>query len=247
VSLRLSLLLSALVAVSPASVHAGPIFNGGFESGLSGWTVTTQAGSGGDFIAHTAGDTPISGLPSVGPASGLQYALSDQDAAAAAALSQQFTLSGPHTNVLLSFKLFVNDNSGTPAVNPAGLDYTADPNQHARVDLLRAGASLLSTDPADVLANFYLGSDPFATNPNPYTSYTFDITAYTGLGGTFILRFAEVNNLSVMNMGIDDVNITGDAVNVVPEPSSLILLGIGVGACVARRLRRPKVPGITAT
>jgi hypothetical protein len=34
--------------------------------------------------------------------------------------------------------------------HPAGLDYTADPNQYARVDLLRDGAPLLSTNPADV-------------------------------------------------------------------------------------------------
>jgi hypothetical protein len=210
--------------------------NGGFETGSSaGWTINSQSGSAGNFAVINATTTPLSGSTTVGPASGSFYAVSDQTGPAALALIQRFTVSGPVSSVVLSFSLFANSYGGT-FINPAGLDYTVSAaNQFARVDILTAAASPFDTG-SGVLANFYLGADSGA-NPHAYKNYSFSITSLTGGGGTFQLRFAEVDNLDVFNLGVDNVSVV-TAVGGVPEPSSILLVAIGVALLLLPRLRR---------
>jgi hypothetical protein len=135
--------------------------------------------------------------------------------------------------------MFANDQSGLgPIVHPSGLDYTTggtfDPNQHARVDLLSGSADPFDTG-AGVLANFYLGVDA-GTPPHPYTNYSFDITALVAAGGTFQIRFGEVDNQLFFQNGVDNVSVLADEVNGVPEPGGLALLGLGLaGLGFARR------------
>ena len=211
------------------------LVNGDFETGnFTGWSVSTQAGSNGALsISNPGAAAPISGFATAfNPLGGRYYAISDQGGPGAYALSQSFTVSPGATSVLLSFQMFVNDQSGVgPIVNPAGLDWTAGANQHVRVDLLTGAASPFDTG-AGVLANYYLGVDPFASNPNPYTSYSFDISSLVAGGGTFQVRFGEVDNQFFLQMGVDNVSVQQD----VPEPGSLALLGLGLaGLGLARR------------
>ena len=208
------------------------ITNGGFETGdFTGWTVSDQAGGSGTFyIDDGDGLTPFSGQPTVGPSSGAFYAVSDQVAPGAHALIQDFTVPGAASSVTLTFDMFVNDWDSGPIVDGAGLDYTAVPNQHARVDLLLAPAGDFDTG-AGVLANFYLGVDGGA-DPNPYSTYLFDITGLVGAGGTYRLRFAEVDNQYYLNQGVDNVSIDYAAA---PEPSTLPLVAAGLFAMSARR------------
>jgi hypothetical protein len=110
-------------------------------------------------------------------------------------------------------------------LNPIGLDFTDGANQHARVDILSAGASAFDTS-AGVLRNFYLGTDPGA-NPHAYTNDTFDITSQVGSGGTFQLRFAEVDNQNFLNLGVDNVSINFTPAGV-PEPSGIALAALGL-------------------
>lgn len=215
------------------------ISDGGFESGsFSSWTVVSQpGGSGSFFIDDATGNTPFSGQATVGPASGSFYGVSDQSGPGAHALIQKFTLPTTGFNqAILSWKMFVNDWSGLgPIVNTAGLNYTADPNQHGRVDLLSAAAA--DSDPlttgVGVLANFYLSVDPALTNPNPYTNYSVDILPYITAGESYAVRFAEVDNQSYLNLGVDDVSVT---VNAVPGP--LPAFGVAYAFGLSRRLRR---------
>ena len=228
-----------LLALSAAGrVDAAPIeliVNGGFETGdFTGWTVThaEPANITGSVYVSSALVTPVSNHATVGPASGTYYAVSDQNGHGVRLITQTFTVPGP-LSVMLSFDMFVNDQDAGPFINPAGLDYTAMPNQHARVDLLTAGASPYDTG-AGVLANFYLGIDP-RPNPNPYTHYVFDITPFVGGGGTYQLRFAEVDNQLFFNQGVDNVSVLAE----VPEPATLLLLGaVLTGAGAYRRRRR---------
>ena len=225
-----------LLMVSPA-FGANILINGDFETGdFTGWSVASPLGGLGSFVVDDDdGVTPISSNPSVGPASGNFYATSDQTGAGTNVLLQTFAIS-PSPAVILSFDMFVNDWSGAgPIIDPIGLDHTGPANQHARVDILSAGASPLDTG-AGVLATFYLGVDPFFTNPNPYTSYSFDITSLVGVGGTFQLRFAQVDNQLFLNQGVDNVSI-----DTVPEPRSTILFISGLLALLTLRNIRPSL------
>ena len=230
------------------------ITNGGFETGtLSGWSVGTQGQSA--FYARSTGTQNNIFRSTVGPASGSFYAVSDQTPAttmggqplsSVAALFQSFTVPGPAASVLLSFDMFV-DNYADPNVYTAGPAATLDPNmpdnQAARVDLLTAGAGIFSTASGDVLQTFYNGSDPVTDplldNPHTYTHYTDNLTALVGAGGTYQIRFAEVNNEDNLYQGVDNVHIQfTPAASAVPEPGPLALLLLGLlpaGCMVARR------------
>jgi hypothetical protein len=222
-----------------SSVNATPLLvNGGFETGaLSGWTIASQAGSfpGSNFFALNGTALPQSGGSTVGSATGSFYAVSDGSGSEAHALIQSFTVSSPASSVLLSFSLFVNSYGGT-VINPIGLDFTDGPNQYARVDILASGASALDTG-VGVLRNFYLGTDA-GTNPHVYTNYTFDITSLVGGGGTFQLRFAEVDNQLFLNMGVDNVGIEATGGGTAPEPSSIVLSALGLVLLARSRRRR---------
>ena len=215
------------------------ITNGNFETGtFAGWTTVLQFASAGDFFVGTPGlPTPRNGL-STQSAGGLPhgsfYAVTDQGGIGANALLQDFLVGAGSTSVILSFDLFVN-SYGTPAVNPAGLDYNAAPNQHGRVDLLTSTATPFSTS-IGVLRNFYIGSDPIVGGPNPFIHYSFDITSLVGTGGSFQLRFAEVDKRSYFNLGVDNVSISA-ITTAVPEPESLLLSGLGVAMLAVQRRR----------
>lgn len=221
------------------NAQANLITNGDFSAGLTGWTVTDQAGGSGSWYASTVGAvTPLSGFATSAVGGGVGgYAVSDQTGPGAHALTQSFSVA-PGSNVSLSFNLFVNDQSGAgPIADPAGLDYTSGgtgaANQHARVDILTAGAGGLSTAPADIVATILAPfTDPFASIPNPFTAYNFDITPFVGGGGTFQIRFAEVDNQGFFHAGVDNVAIS------VPEPGTLALLGLGLAGLAASRRRK---------
>ena len=178
-------------------------------------------------------DWAIARAVSTGPATGSFYAVSDQAGSGAHALTQSFTIPGPALSVTLSFSLFVNSYGGN-LVNPIGLNFADGANQHARVDILTAGASAFDTGAA-VIRNFYLGVDA-GTNPHAYTNYSFNITPQVGVGGTFQLRFAEVDNQLFLNMGVDNVILDYTPLTGVPEPSSIMLVALGLaGLAVVRR------------
>jgi hypothetical protein len=135
---------------------------------------------------------------------------------------------------MLSFQMFANDYDGGPIIDPIGLDHTGPPNQHARVDILSSAALPFETGDG-VLANYFLGVDP-GTDPNPYTTYTFNITALVGGGGTYNLRFAQVDNQNFLNLGVDNVSINYTPI---PEPSGLSFFLAGMASMLLLRGRNP--------
>jgi hypothetical protein len=84
-----------------------------------------------------------------------------------------------------------------------------------------------------------LGVDPGA-NPHPYTNYAVDITALVGGGGSFMLRFAEVDNQLFHQLGVDNVSIDASGGgNGSPELSTWMLLACsGLAGVVLRRRRK---------
>jgi MYXO-CTERM domain-containing protein len=216
------------------------IVNGGFETGnLSGWTINTETGS--SFYALSSTTAPQSGLTTAGPESGKYYAVSDNGGGSAAiVLSQSFVVPKGAASVILSYGMFVNSGISGPstpgAVNTtAGLDYNQIPSQFGIVSLLTGTANLFSTTTGD-LKDFYEGVDT-KNNPNPYTNYSYDITSLVSGGGTFTIRFAEVNNLDFLNLAVDNVSVNVST-STTPEPASILLGIFGLAGLAFRRARR---------
>lgn len=220
------------------------LVNGGFETGnFTGWSVVNAAGSfpGSNFFVSSTTTLPQSGDSTVGPASGSFYAVSDQSGSGVHALIQSFTIPAPASSVILTFRMFVNSYGGN-FVNPIGLDFTDGANQHARVDILSAGASAFTTG-VGVLRNLYLGTDA-GTNPHSYTSYSFDLTSLLGASGSYQLRFAEVDNQLFLNQGVDNVALDVTPLSGVPEPSCSVGVAFGLVGLGVLRVRRPRSPAV---
>jgi len=211
---------SAAVAASNA-VPVELITNGSFENeGLSGWTVSVNEGSFSDgrFYSATGTVTPVSGFPTAGPSAGAFYATSDQTGPTSTALWQVFTVPAGATSVALSYDMFVNDQSGSgPIVNPGYLEIVSL-NQFATVDILTAAAVAGDPFTAEIVQNLYLSVDP-GPNPNPYTPYAFDLTSALGGGGTFVLRFAQIDTVFFQHQGVDNVSLLVDSDGPPPTPS----------------------------
>lgn len=216
------------------------ITNGGFETGrFTAWDVNVQPGAG-DFFVVDSAFLPLSGVATIGPASGTFYAVSDQSGPGTQAIEQSFAIPATPTSVVLSFDLLVNNlGADPPIVDPIGLDHTGPPNQHARVDLLSETASDFDTA-AGVIENFFLGADPADSIPNDYTSYSFDITALVASGETYRIRFAETDNTGFLNMGVDNVSVQFTPI---PEPASAAFACVLLAAWRSRRNHQRGRPG----
>lgn len=229
------LLATVLACAASPAAWAGPtIANGGFESGLAGWTTADQIGSFGTFALQSGTASPINADPVPTAPQGLNAAMSDGDGPGAHVLYQDFLASaGPAT---LGFQLFIGNRADRFA-NPDTLDYSvAAINMQARVDILAEGADPFSMDPADILMSLY-STQVDDTLVSGYALVATDITALmaTHAGQTLRLRFAETDNLAPLQMGVDDVKIQGQTV---AEPASVAMAGLALAALAWRR-RRP--------
>lgn len=227
----------ATKAAEPHRGAPGPgdeaVPNGGFETGdFEGWTVQNQMGSLGDWFVHSGATSPLSctGLGPVpegrngattepcgrfGPAPGV--ARVNPSAPRGASGRCREAPDGPGTHILyrdialapgmtheLSFFVYYRNESGRFA--PAEtLDFAGGPNQQYRVDVLNPTANPFSVEPGDVLATLFRTKpgDPPALRP---TLQIFDLSSFAG--STIRLRFAEVDNLSMFQAGVDAVAIT---------------------------------------
>ena len=199
--------------------------NGGFETGsLAGWTVTSSAGSLGMWLADNANFTPLTGNPTVGPASGSWYAVTDQFGPGVNALSQAFTVPVGTIHVQWTFNMFVND---------WGVDFTPG-TEYVQALLLANGADPLTAIP---IFSQVPGPPVLVTGgvPNPYLAYNFDITGWVTAGQTYQIDFLERDAAFPMNVGVDNVSVLATTV---PEPGSVaLLLSVLAAVGVGRRRR----------
>src|SRR5262245_41679431 len=127
------------LALAP-SAAAQVITNGGFESGLAGWTTADQLGGNGSFAIQSGGASPVNGFPVPTPPQGLAAAMSDAEGPGSHVLYQDIVIPPAPGPALLVFELFVRNEDGAEdffVPVPSSLDFaTPTLNQQARVDIM---------------------------------------------------------------------------------------------------------------
>ncbi|MBX6311546.1 MAG: PEP-CTERM sorting domain-containing protein [Isosphaeraceae bacterium] len=220
----------ALVLASTQGVQAEQLIsNGSFEMGFSDWTVLNQTGSAGNWFLQT-GTTSPDGPPTFtvpAPPEGSFAAMTAGPSAGSHVLYQDFVVPVEGiTAATFSFERFIgNRNSAGAFSTPNTLDFNVFPNQQARVDIITTTANPFSVASGDVLLNLFqtMVGDPPVSG---YTLQTNDLTSFLAgrAGQTLRLRFAEVDNQSPFQFGVDSVSLQ---VTPIPEPASLVLMGLG--------------------
>ncbi len=236
----ISMAMALSFAGGASAIPMELITNGGFETGdFTGWTATDLTGGSGSWFVDSVATTPVSSSSTVGPASGGFYAVTDQGGPGTHALEQAFTVPVGVSSLMLSFDMFMNDQSAVGPLDAGGLDHNLPLNQHARVDILTALAGTFSVSVADIVDALVAPSVDPGPNPHAYKSYLFDLLPFVTGGTTYKLRFAEVDNQLFFNQGVDNVSLLADARQSVPEPTTLALLSISfAGFAYSRRRAR---------
>ena len=237
---RLTRLASVFLGVvTVIGLSAGPayatsiIVNGGFEAGFMGWTRADQLGSDGSFLVQSGTASPVNGMAVPAPPEGVLAAMSDAQGPGTHVLYQDFVVPSVVSNATLSYSLFVQNFAGN-FFTPATLDFSTPAlNQRARVDIMLASEDHFSLN---VLLNVF-ETAPLSPPVFGYSPNTVDITALLAAhaGQTLRLRFADVNNVFIQNVGVDAVNIEVNARSA-PEPASLLLFATAAAAFVRRRV-----------
>jgi hypothetical protein len=212
------------------------ITNGGFETGFTGWTRASQLGSEGNWLQQSGSLSPVNGFAVPPPPGGSNAAMTDAQGPGSHVLFRDFVVPLTLGVTTLRFDLYIN-NHASAFFSPATLDFaTPTLNQQFRVDIMTSSSDPFSVAVGDVLMAVYQ-TQPGNPLVSGYVTITADLTSLFAAhaGETLRLRFAEVDNVNSLNVGIDNVSIA-----VVPEPASVMLLvaGGGVLAMLARRRRR---------
>jgi hypothetical protein len=203
-----------MLTSAAGSAHAASLLiNGGFESAFTGWTTVDQTGGAlNGWQIQTGTLSPVNLVTVPAPPQGTHAAMTDTGGPGSHALLQSFTVT-PGSLTTLSFSLFVGNQA--TFFNPASLDFNTIPNQQVRVDVLTGATTVANAFSLSSVVDNVL--DPTADTA-AYVTYSFNITNVVGAGGTFTLRFAEVDNQNILNFGVDNVAIV-TGLQAVPEPA----------------------------
>jgi hypothetical protein len=243
-TIQLAAACVAVLVATAGQVQAGIITNGDFELGLTGWTVT--GGSSLNGIATTGSPTgnQDSRILTHFPASptGDKFAYQTWNSANTYQLTQNF-IAPSATTFTLSFDVLW-DFTGGSGWNTSG--NLANSGQTLVVDIVRDGTPFANRSAANVVVTaLTVGANGEAFDSQGWQSYSVDVSAELAplAGETLTLRYigAVWNNWSTY--AIDNIELEVQQTSAVPEPSSLVVFGIGLciaGVGTAYRRRREK-------
>ena len=174
------------------------ISNGSFENGnLSNWNLTTLEGSDGQlFVTDLPANEslPSSGIPAAGPGNGNFYAAVDQAGPGGYAIEQSFTVPEDATGLNYSFDLFGDDTSGSAPLNSGNFNFTGEPTQYARVELLDGSGNLI-----DTLAE--------VGDPENYRNISGEIADPINGDNSYTFRFEHVDNQNFFHTALDNISL----------------------------------------
>lgn len=230
--------LGACIALLAGPVAAATqlLTNGGFETGdFSGWNASVFSGSSGVIQTTTGAAAPVSGLSVAAATEGSHHVLTGQNGPGSYALTQAFTVGAGTTGLMLSFDMFSATDAG---LTDGGLDpFCCGPTQLAQVDILTFGAGVF--DGAASVAHTVLSPFVDGSFGTPYQSYSFEISPHLTVGSSYLLRFAQADNMGFMTMGVDNVSLVATTAAVPLPASGLLLLGaVGAAGVLRRRSRK---------
>ena len=234
--LESALLAAALTCTSLSPTQAQSLItNGGFNSGFNGWTRIDQTGGNGSWHEQSGPVSPVNGFSVPPSPGGTAAAMTDSQGPGSHVLYQEFVVPLTLSVAQLRFDLYIN-NHANAFFSPNTLDFaTPTLNQQFRVDILTAASNAFSVTVGDVLQNVYQ-TQPGNPLVSGYVTITADLTTLLAAhpGETLRLRFAQADNVQIMNVGLDNVSL------VVPEPASVTMLvgGLALLAAIAGRQRR---------
>jgi len=186
-----------------SQLASADLINGTFEDGLTGWTTTVNGLA--KPVVITSGVTNTSAGTLQPSLTNDNYAYTSQNGPGSSFLTQTFEVQSGTNKIYADITVI---NNAADYHTPNTLDYTVNPNQQARFDILRPGASLTTMDPADIIAT---GFQTLPGDPTTQAWRTVEIDA-TGqlaayVGQNVIFRFSQVDNQSFFNLAIDNVNV----------------------------------------
>lgn len=212
-SFKLLLVTTACFASLVAPSGAATVVNGGFESGLGGWT-TSSVGTG-VWLPYSAGQD-LGGLVPPQPRVGSFAAVTDMSGPSSVVLFQDVALEPGHRHSFSVFRSYYNDAPNWSFSSPLSFSVDDSPNQHFSINVLRGGADPRSANPADVLAKVDapVPSSPLETNS--WDQKSADLSAFAGQ--TVRLRFVVVDTEARLHLAIDDAAIS--SVDIAPPAIS---------------------------
>jgi hypothetical protein len=203
-------------ALAPNSAGAATVVNGDFESGtLSGWRLHRTTGAG-NWFAYKGTDAPIGRRrkpkpadPVQAPPQGVYAATSDQANPDTLILYQDIALEAGFSH-RLSLLAYYDSYKPIAVPTPNTLSVADEvlggqKNQQYRIDVMKPGAPLESTDPADILRTL-LATKPGDPQKMGPTRLTANLSAFAGQ--TVRLRIANAVHEEVFNAGVDAVSIS---------------------------------------
>ena len=245
-------LFFALVLSSSGSY--AQLINADFETGdLTGWQTLVE-GSAIPVSIESGTVTTEAGTINPSP-DGSYMVFTSQSGPGRSFLWQEFTpriwqVTDPNPNAFnIYFDIAINNGATayyTP--DPMSLDYTGDPNQQARIDILKPGASITTVDPNDIIVELFQTQpgDPLTQDWQRVTKdVTSEMAAY--VDQTLTLRLVQVDNQLFFNLALDNVSVgnrapydDGSSIPVPALPPMALWLLSGLLTLLALRRRQSR-------